>query len=185
MLTPWEKFMGAFWETIKIVVVALIIIIPMRAYVVQPFFVSGASMEPTFNNGDYLIVDEISYRFREPSRDEVVVFRFPQDPDQFYIKRIIGLPNEMVEIRDGDVYIYNEEHPEGFVADQNFFQKVGFTFGNLNVKLGSEEYFVLGDNRGASSDSRRWGPLKRDLIVGRVWLRALPVSKAEVFSIPQ
>jgi len=157
-MTYGEKFMAAFWETIKIIVIALLIIIPVRAYVVQPFFVSGASMEPTFNNGDYLIIDELSYHFRQPERGDVIVFKFPQDPEQFYLKRIIGLPG-------------------GFVLNEEGWNRQGFTFGNIRVRLGVDEYFVLGDNRSASSDSRRWGPLTRNLIVGRVLARALPLSK--------
>ena len=181
-MISFEKLMGAFWETIKIVVVALLIIIPIRTFIIQPFFVSGASMEPSFNNGNYLIIDEISYRLREPKRGETIVFRFPQDKDQFYIKRIVGLPEETVDVRDGEIYIYNEERPEGFVLDESTYDRLGFTFGNIKTKLGESEYFVLGDNRSASSDSRRWGPLDADLIIGRVWARILPFSKLEIYS---
>jgi signal peptidase I len=99
--SPFEKLIRAFWEVIKVVALTLIIIIPIRLWVTQPFFVSGASMEPTFDDGDYLVIDEFSYHFREPQRGEVIVFRFPGDERQFYIKRIIGLPGEKVEIQDG------------------------------------------------------------------------------------
>lgn len=176
-----EKLMAAFWETIKVVIISLLIIIPIRAYVMQPFFVSGASMEPSFDTGDYLLIDQVSFRFREPSRGEVIVFRFPNNPSEFYIKRIVGLPGETVEIRDGDIYIYNKETPNGFLLDESTYQHFGFTFGNIKTQLSDNEYFVLGDNRSASSDSRRWGPLERDLVIGRVWVRALPVSKAKVY----
>lgn len=173
--------MTAFWETVKVVIISLLIIIPIRAYVMQPFFVSGASMEPSFNTGDYLLIDQMSFRFREAARGEVIVFKFPDNPSEFYIKRIVGLPGETVEIRDGEVYIYNAEFPDGFALDESVYQHVGFTFGTITTELADNEYFVLGDNRSQSSDSRRWGPLEEDLIVGRVWVRALPVSKAKVF----
>src|SRR3989344_4060631 len=94
-----------FWETIKIVVISLIIILPIRYFIVQPFFVKGASMESNFEDGDYIFVDELSYGFGDPERGDVVIFRYPLDQSQFFIKRVIGLPNETVEIKEGKVII--------------------------------------------------------------------------------
>jgi signal peptidase I len=177
-----KKFFIFIWEIIKIVIISLAIIIPIRYYLVQPFFVRGASMEPNFDNGEYLVVDEISYRFKEPGRGEVIVFKFPRDPSQYYIKRIIGLPGETVEIRDHQVIIYNQEFPEGIVLDESFYLTNGqTTWGNVKIKLNEDEYFVLGDNRSASSDSRQWGALPREYIIGRVWIRAWPFDRAEIF----
>jgi signal peptidase I len=134
-------------------------------------------MDPTFEDGDYLLVDEISYRFEEPARGDVVIFRFPEDNNQFFIKRIIGLPNETVEIKNNKVIIYNKENPNGFTLDENYLDPEQETLGNMIARLGSDEYFVLGDNRLQSSDSRRWGPVKRSLIIGKVFLRAWPFNK--------
>jgi signal peptidase I len=177
-----KKFLIFIWEIAKIVIISLAIIIPIRYYLIQPFFVRGASMEPNFDNGQYLVIDEISYRFEEPARGEVVVFKYPLDPSQYYIKRIIGLPGETVEIKDGQVFIYNQEFPQGMVLDESAYLPEGkITRGELRVKLNQGEYFVLGDNRQASSDSRQWGALSREYIIGRVWLRAWPFDAARVY----
>jgi len=177
-----KKALIFIWEVFKIVVISLAIIIPIRYFLIQPFFVKGASMEPNFDNGQYLVIDEISYRFNEPQRGEVVVFKYPLDPSQHYIKRIIGLPGEGVEIRNGQVYIYNPTFPQGILLDESAYLPPGtVTRGEMRIKLGKDDYFVIGDNRGASSDSRQWGALPRDNIVGRVWLRAWPFDMAEVY----
>ena len=169
-------------ETAKIVVVSLLIILPIRYFIVQPFFVRGDSMLPNFKDKDYLIVNEISYRLEDPNRGEVVVFRFPQDHSQFYIKRIVGLPEETVQIKDGQVMIYNREHPEGFVLSESYLDKE--TTGEIKIKLDPNEYFVLGDNRDASSDSRRWGPLPKYLIIGKAWFRVWPFDNAQAIAAP-
>jgi len=165
------------WETIKVVIISLAIVIPVRYFLVQPFFVKGASMETTFDDGDYILIDEISYRFQAPERGAIVIFRYPLDQSQFFIKRIIGLPEETVEIKDGKVIIHNEQRPEGFTLDEPYLAPGQYTAGNLRIKLDPNEYFVLGDNRLQSSDSRRWGPVNRALITGRVFLRAWPINK--------
>ncbi|OGZ35006.1 MAG: signal peptidase I [Candidatus Portnoybacteria bacterium RIFCSPHIGHO2_02_FULL_40_23] len=177
-----KKFLSFIWEIFKIVVISLAIIIPVRYYLVQPFFVRGASMEPNFDNGEYLIVDELTYRLREPGRGEVIVFKFPKDTSQYYIKRIVALPGETIEIHDKKIIIYNQGFKEGVVLDESSYLANGLnTWGDIKVILASNEYFVLGDNRGASSDSRQWGVLPQKDIIGRVWIRAWPFEKAEVF----
>jgi len=177
-----KKVLIFVWEVVKIVVISLAIIIPIRYYLIQPFFVRGASMEPNFDNGQYLVINEISYRFEDPDRGEVIVFRYPDNPSQFYIKRIIGLPEEVVEVKNGQVVIYNQEFPEGQVLDEADYLPEGRTTqGNAYLKLSQDEYFVLGDNRGFSSDSRQWGALTKGNIIGRVWLRAWPFDTAKVF----
>lgn len=180
-----RKFFIFIWEIIKIVVISLLIVVPIRYFLIQPFFVRGASMEPNFDDGQYLIIDEISYRFQSPERGEVIVFKYPQDPSQYYIKRIIGLPSETVEITSGYVIIYNQQNPQGKILDESQYLKSGQkTFGDIKITLAEDEYFVLGDNRSASHDSRRWGALKKDYIIGRTWIRAWPPDKAEVFAAP-
>ena len=130
------------WEFIKFAVISILIVIPIRIWIAQPFIVRGSSMVPNFQNGDYLIVDEVSYQFRRPQQGEVVVFRYPKDPSQFFIKRVAGLPGD----------------------------KIG------NITLADDEYYVLGDNTFASSDSRFWGPVKSNLIIGRAILRLWPLA---------
>lgn len=163
-------------------VIALILAGLVRYFLVQPFFVEGASMEPNFLNGEYLLIDEVSYYFKPVGRGEVVVFHYPLDTSKYYIKRIIGLPNETIEIKNGKVVIYNDNNPDGLFIDESYLPREGITTGDIKKKLGRNEYFVLGDNRSVSSDSRQWGILPKNDIVGRVWVRAWPVAKAAVFS---
>ena len=172
-----------FWEIIKIVVIALLIVIPIRTFIFQPFFVRGQSMEPSFENGDYLIIDEISYRFKNPQRGEVVVFKYPYDPSQRYIKRIVGLPSETIKIENGEVLVLNEKGWD--VLDESAYLSFGLkTPGNIQISLLDNEYFVLGDNRSASADSRRWGALPSDKIIGRVIVRAWPITAFAKFEAP-
>jgi signal peptidase I len=181
-----KVILSFIWEITKITVLTLAIIIPVRYFLIQPFFVKGASMEPNFEDGQYLVVDEISYRFRLPERGEVIVFRYPADPKQFYIKRIIGLPGETIEISDNRIKIINASHPLGFILEENsYLSSAVLTSGNFSQMLGANEYFVLGDNRAASFDSRRWGVLPKDDLTGRVWLRAWPPQVAKVFAAPE
>jgi len=170
------------WEVLKIVIIALVIVIPIRYFLFQPFLVKGASMEPNFKEGDYLIVDELSYRIREPKRGEVIVFRYPNDISQRYIKRIIGLPAETVEIKDGKVYITKDLKTQ--IIDENYLPKDLLTIGSIKTTLDDNDYFVLGDNRNASSDSRSWGILPRRDIIGKVFLRAFPVSSLNFIKNP-
>lgn len=172
-----------FWELIKVFLIAMVIIVPIRYFLVQPFFVRGASMEPNFEDGQYLVIDQLSYRFREPRRGEVTVFRYPNNPSLFYIKRIIGLPNEKVRINGGQVIIYSQENPQGAILDESLYLPPETrTGGDINLQLGPNEFFVLGDNRPASSDSRSWGSLDRQKIIGRAWIRAFPFDQVRLFS---
>jgi len=178
-----KGFLGFLWDSGKVLIISLAIIVPIRAYIFQPFFVRGASMEPNFSNGEYLIIDELSYRLRDPLRNEVIVFRFPNDPSQYYIKRIIGLPGETVEVRGGGVYI-KEGNDEPVLLDESFLPEETKTSGEVSLTLGPGEYFALGDNRSFSSDSRRWGGLRRELIIGRVALVAWPLDHFSVLAAP-
>lgn len=171
----------AVWEILEIVVVAALAVFIVRTFLAQPFLVSGASMEPSFFNGDYLLIDEISYHLREPERGEVAVFKYPRDPKIDYIKRIIGLPGEKVAIENGNVKIFNTGHPEGFVLNESYLPENLKTLGNGEVSLGEKEYFVMGDNRNYSYDSRRWGAVPRGNMLGLVRLRLLPITQAKVY----
>lgn len=185
-LSVGQSILQFIWETVKVVVISLIIIIPVRYFIVQPFFVNGASMEPNFFDHEYLIVDEISYRLSTIERGDIVVFRYPRDPSQFFIKRVIGLPGETVSIRQGSVTVVNEEHDQGITLDETaYLSETVSTRGDLTVQLGEDEYYVLGDNRGASLDSRNFGPINDSHIVGRAWLRGWPVDRFTVFERPE
>jgi signal peptidase I len=175
---PLRKEPSAFWDIVRFTLLALIIVIPIRTYVAQPFIVSGDSMDPTFATGEYLIIDELSYRFHEPERGDVIIFRFPLDPSKFFIKRIIGLPKETVEIKNGTIAI--KETPDGTKLPLPAPYLETLRHDNVGETLTDDEYFVMGDNRVASSDSRNWGPVPRNLIVGRALLRLLPIARAEV-----
>lgn len=169
---------GAFiWEVAKVVIISLAIILPIRYYLAQPFFVKGASMEPSFEDGDYLIIDEISYRLSQPQRGDVIVFRYPYDPSQFFIKRIVGLPGETVRIKNNEVIIYNKQNPKGFILKEDYLSSSQKTLGDMEKKLDDNDYFVLGDNRLESSDSRIWGPVNKSFIIGRAVLRPWPVNR--------
>jgi len=179
-----NSFGGFVVELVKIVIIALAIIIPIRTFILQPFYVKGASMEPTFRDNEYLIIDELSYRLHEPRRGDVVVLRNPS-LGEFLIKRIIGLPGERLVVNDGHVTIYNTQNPDGIILNESdYLSSSVSTFGNLDVTLGDQQYFVMGDNRSASLDSRSFGPITRKEIVGRTAVRAWPISKATTFSTP-
>lgn len=172
--TKWQSFL----ELVRFALIALIIVIPVRVFVAEPFIVSGNSMVPTFENGDYLIIDKISYELGSPKRDDVAVFRYPNDTTKFFIKRIIGLPNEIVDIKGNEVTITNKDYPNGLKLLQPFIKNIGNN--DTHFELKNDEYFVMGDNRIASSDSRYWGAVKKNLLAGRAFFRLLPISKIEI-----
>lgn len=172
--TPLPKE-NTFIEIIRFSVIALLIVVPIRMFIAQPFIVSGASMQNTFHTGEYLIVDQLSYHFEMPKRGEVIIFRYPKDPSKFFIKRIVGLPGETIDIKDSVVTIYNNEHPNGLILDEPYIKSMTPTK-ELKEKLGEREYFVMGDNRDESSDSRMWGVLTEEKIIGRAFLRLFPFN---------
>jgi signal peptidase I len=171
-----EKQVHPFLEIIQFALIALVIVIPIRMFIAQPFIVNGASMEDTFHTGEYLIVDQVSYRFNEPEAGDVIVFRYPRNPSTFFIKRIIGTPGDTINIDGNVVTIINEEHPNGFILDEQYITPMSpNTF--ISEELGDREYFVMGDNRDHSSDSRTWGILQRENIIGQAFLRLFPFNK--------
>lgn len=174
---PKENFLK---EIVKFTLIALAIVIPVRAFIAQPFIVSGASMDPTFKSGQYLIVDQLTYHMREPLREEVVIFRYPRSPDTFFIKRVIGLPGETVKIDNGKITIVNAEKPEGFTLNDTYVDPSHKMNDSLSITLRDTEYFVMGDNRAESSDSRIWGPLEEKYIVGRPFVRLFPFTTIQV-----
>lgn len=170
-----KEFVRGGLDLLKFLVIALAIVLPIRMWIAQPFVVSGESMYPTFHDKDYLIVDEISYIVGEASRGDVVIFRYPNDTKRFFIKRIIGLPNEKIKVDRSVITITNKEHPEGFSLIEPYINEKDFVgFGEYETK--DNEYFVMGDNRNRSSDSRIWGILPENLMVGKAFLRLLPIK---------
>lgn len=178
---------GFFIETLKVVIISLAIILPIRYFLVQPFYVRGASMEPTFNDYEYLLIDEISYRLDEPKRGDVIVFKYPLDTKQYFIKRLIGFPGETIDVLDGRItikpsgpgapIILAESYlPQGLETDcfEQFHCK-------LPITLKDDEYLAFGDNRPASLDSRYFGVIPRKDIIGKAWVRLWPFSQFRVF----
>lgn len=168
------KNLKNIWENIRFVIVALIIVVPIRLFIAQPFLVSGESMYPNFHNGQYLIVDELTYKLEQPQRTDVVIFRYPLDTKRFFIKRIVGLPNETIKIQNGKVTIYNEKNPLGFILNEPYINEYFNTTESYTTK--DDEYFVMGDNRNRSSDSRIWGIVPNKLLIGRAYLRLFPLK---------
>ncbi|MBT3817310.1 MAG: signal peptidase I [Candidatus Magasanikbacteria bacterium] len=183
-----KSFIGSlglfFLELIKIAVLAGVTIALVRYFLFKPFLVKGKSMEPTFFEREYLIIDELSYRFSEPQRGEVIVFRAPNIQEkEYYLKRILALPGERVRVEENKVIVYNEEHPQGVVVEETYL--VEETNGSVQYTLGAEEYFVMGDNRDESFDSRRFGPIHEGAIVGKTWIRGWPFTRVTIFDVPQ
>ncbi len=189
---------GLFAEMVRVFLLAVVIIIPVRVFLFQPFFVQGSSMEPNFQDGQYLVISEFGYKqsnigwsdtslfqvkpFKEIVRQDVMVFRFPKNTEEFFIKRVIGLPGEAVEIRRGQVLIFNHDHPEGFVLDESaYLGREVLTQDMPRMEIGPDEYFAMGDNRMFSYDSRAFGPIKKDKVIGRVLLRAWPVDHFSLY----
>jgi signal peptidase I len=174
---PRRSRVSIFVENALYIAVAIILAAIVQTYVIRPFIVSGSSMEPNIENREYLIVDEISYRFNPPQRGDVIVLKAPPEPKKYYIKRIIGLPGETVQIHGTTISIINSEHPKGFTLDEPYLspERNRQTL-TASFVVPENNYFVMGDNRDGSYDSRSWGMLPKDNIRGRALLRLLPLQ---------
>jgi len=173
-----KHFLVSAWEVIEVLIISVVAVWLIRSFLIQPFLISGASMEPNFSDGHYLLIDEVTYKFREPHRGEVVVFRSPTDSSTFFIKRVVGLPGETLTIKNGSIFINGGQLKETYIGS-------GLkTFGDQEIVLGENELFVMGDNRSFSFDSRNWGPLKENRITGLVRLRLWPLNKVMAIEAP-
>lgn len=174
-----------FAEIIKIVIIAAVIVFPIRYFIFQPFLVKGVSMEPTFSNGDYLIIDEISYRFQSPKRGEVIVFKYPFNPSNKFIKRIIGLPGEKIEFRNSQIIITQRFGQQIILKEKEGLKFSQYSLQEKKFVIPENHYFVLGDNCLYSFDSKNWGALAEKYIIGRVFLRLFPFNKIDYFLKPE
>ncbi len=165
-----------FYDLFKFALIAIVIIVPIRTFIAQPFIVSGASMDPTFGDGQYLVVDQLSYHFEKPSRGDVIIFKYPRNDKLFFIKRIIGLPGETIRSEDGVITITDNSTtpPSSKILSEPYIAEDRKSFDSFTETLGPTEYFVMGDNRNQSSDSRAWGPLDRSYFIGRPVIRLFP-----------
>jgi len=170
------------YDVFKTVTTVLGVAFLIRFFLIQPFYVSGQSMEPTFENNQYIIVDQVSYRFHAPRRGDVIVFRYPKNIAFSFIKRIIGLPGDTVTIHNGEITITNSKNPGGLTLAENYTSSR--TSGELTTTLKPNEYFVVGDNRPNSSDSRSWGVLPKRLIIGKVWVVLYPFEAFKTIHTP-
>lgn len=179
-----KRIIGIFFDAIESIVVALSIFVVIYLFLVQPHKVIGASMDNTFHDGEYILTDKLSYRFHEPQRGDVIVFKAPKNPDFDYIKRIIGVPGDTISIKDGYVYVNNQKFNENYVKSETIILPGQYLSEGQEIKLNSNEYFVLGDNRSHSSDSRQWGLVPKKDIVGKAFFRYWPITKFGVIQKP-
>ncbi|HEY4694939.1 MAG TPA: signal peptidase I [Candidatus Nanoarchaeia archaeon] len=182
MLEEKTSFWALVIDVVETVVVAAAIFVVVYLFLLQPHQVKGASMKPNFHDGEYILTDKVSYRFSEPQRGDVIIFKSPTDPDVDFIKRIIALPGERVKIAGGKVTIFNDQNPNGLTLNEPYQTNGSTSAGkeapdNTEVTIDKDEYFVLGDNRVESFDSRSWGALPKKNIIGKAWLRYWPFSK--------
>ena len=165
-----------FLDFLETIVVSLAVFALVYIFLFQPHQVDGHSMEPNFHNGEYILTDKVSYRLHAPSRGDVVVFHSPQDERVDFIKRIIGLPGDTIMVKDGYAYVNNVKLPEPYINDPGKVLPGAFLAEATPVTVPDGEYFVMGDNRLHSSDSREWGFVTRQEIVGRAFFRYWPIS---------
>lgn len=170
------RFLGRFFVY---VLIAFLITIPVRLFVAQPFVVSGASMEPSLKSNEYLVIDRLTYQYEKPQRGDIVIFRYPLDPALYFVKRIVALPGESVQVEGNRVSVITTNGVP-YTLDEPYATPESRP-GETVVTLKNNEYFVMGDHRSASADSREWGPLQEKFIVGRALVRLWPFSTLALF----
>lgn len=180
MLDIIKRIAGFFLDIIETIVIALAVFVVVYLFLFQPHQVKGNSMVPNFHDGEYILTDKITYRFRAPQRGEVIVFKSPRNQEIDFIKRIIGLPGEKVKLNNGDIFINGKKLTENYFLDP-ISTRPGSVFkeGQENL-IPLNNYFVLGDNRSHSSDSREWGTVSVENIIGKAFLRYWPLNKIDL-----
>lgn len=172
-------------DIVKLVIIAAIIVWPIHRFVFQPFYVVGPSMEPSFYDKEYLIVGKTVYYYKDPERGDVVIFRSPRGQKDYLIKRVIALSEERIRISKGKIHIYNNQFPQGIVLDESQYLSAGtITRGDIDITLAKNSYYVLGDNRNASLDSRTFGPVNEEYIIGKTWFRGWPFDAIGIIKMP-
>lgn len=175
------NFVSFFYELMKLVLIVIILAAAIRYFLISPYQVDGNSMVPTLADKDYLLVEKVNFVFKQPARGDIIVFRYPLNPKVNYVKRIIGLPGEKVLIKAGKISIVNSQYPSGIELQEGYIStdvttSVMGDLGEKSWKINTNEYFVLGDNRAHSDDSRSWGIVPKENILGKVWLEVYPTN---------
>ena len=182
---PTKDFLSFLWDLLKTGVIVFLIAFSIRHFLIQPFIVDGGSMLPTLIDDEYLLAEKLSYLVGDPKRGDIIIFKYPKNPTNSYIKRIIGLPGETVEIEDNMVIIRTHENPNNTVLEETYLasdtQTLSADQKKITLTLDNGEYFVMGDNREHSSDSREWGVLPEENIVARAWLTIKPFDKFGIY----
>jgi signal peptidase I len=179
-----KKLASFVLELLQVVVFAISIFLFVYLLVLQPHKIKGASMEPNFHDGEYLLTDKVSYRVGQPKRGDVIVFRAPPTYKDEFIKRIIGLPGEEIKVEAGKIYVNGHELEEQYLPSDTNIVAGRYTTEGASITVPSDSYFVLGDNRDHSLDSRNIGPIERQYITGRAWFIYWPVSKVGTVQTP-
>ena len=158
-------------EVLESIVIAVVLAIIIRMFIIEPYYIPTGSMEPTLMVNDRIIVSKVNYHFTEPKRGDIVVFKYPKDTTRSFVKRLIGLPGDVVEIKDSMLYVNGQATPEEYLP-------LGLEYADFGpVQVPENNYFMLGDNRDNSEDSRYWGFLPQDLMVGKAVFIYWPVER--------
>jgi signal peptidase I len=179
----WAKIKDNIAELIEFVAIVGVVVLIIQFFIAKPHQVSGSSMVPNFHNGDYIITNLLATKFAALQRGEVIVFKNPRNTNQVFIKRIIGITGDKVRISNGRVYLNGQLLEEPYLPAGTPTNSRGFMADDEEVTVPQDNYFVLGDNREGSSDSREWGFLSKDLVIGQAFLRYWPINKAELIKI--
>ncbi|OQB06431.1 MAG: Signal peptidase I P [bacterium ADurb.Bin212] len=179
---PSGDFLLFVWDLLKTGVIVFVIAFSIRYFLIQPFIVEGGSMLPNFIDKEYLLAEKLEYFVGEPKRGDVIIFKYPNNPTTNFIKRVIALPGESIEIQNSQIKIINKEHPQGVILNESAYipsnvKTLTQTKDKYAKTLGEDEFFVMGDNREHSSDSREWGVLPKANIIGKAWLTLKPFDK--------
>ena len=180
----FKKIFGFFMDILETIVFVGSLFIVVYLFIMQPNQVSGASMDPSFATGDYIFTSKITYKLRSFHRGDIIVFKAPSNPDIDYIKRVIGLPGDTVMVKDGEVYVNGVQLNEEYISAKTNVWDGGYSKNGVAITVPSDMLFVMGDNRPRSSDSREFGPITIDSVVGQVFYRYFPPSKMGVITNP-